>query len=1102
MNELNINAKNKADSFISNAEKAAEAINSSTTLGIVVISLLSLAIATLISRSILTQLASLTNKMSEITSTGELTQMKITGASELTRLAHHFNSLIVTLRDQLWLRGGVGDLGSELSGDLDLEAISNRAISFLARNIEACAGALYTYNHPYGTCELSASYALVEHKYLAGTVKLGEGIIGQVASDRTPVHLTEISADDAMAQSGTLAQPPKAIYAVPLTFNGKLYGVLELASFKPFTQIKQQFIDETASLIATNLFTSEQNQKVRELLRQTQLAHEQLQIKSDEINRANEEMAATNEELEAQSAELRASSEELKAQTNELQEQHLLLEKADQLKSEFLSNMSHELRTPLNSILALSQLMMSRGVGRDPAKEVEYLGVIERNGRRLLNLINDILDLSKIESGRMEIELANLAPAQVAAEAIETVRPLATEKGLKLTLDLHPCPQIQSDVGKTQQILINLLSNGIKFTESGEVHLKASSDESEILFEVTDSGIGIAEDQLLHIFDEFRQVDGSTTRRHEGTGLGLAICRKLSRMLGGDIEVTSTVSAGSTFVLRLPIAEPTGAKMAIGQTPGLEVDRYFVPDSPPMALSDDESRPLVLVVDDEESVRQLICDYLIGGGYRVATASNGRQALRLARELKPFAITLDVVMPEIDGWEVLRELKASPDTKEIPVFVVSISNDRDTGVALGASGYVLKPVDKTALLNEITRVQNVQPVEQLLIVDDDVSFSEATKEFLVDSGFQVRTLSSSPLAKEEVKRQRTDLVVLDLMMPEVDGFEVLESLREDPETADLPVIILTAKDLTLKEKERLLSASERIITKGSTDKKELLEEVLTSLGKLRAPTPPEAAKTILIVEDNEVAVIQISTALEDLGHNVLVAKNGAEGLETLEHTVPDAIVLDLMMPGVDGFEVLESLRSTPETLETPVLVLTAKELTSEDRAKLSRNNISQLIKKGEINRSQLVKCIQKLLAPKTAEAPEPTPKAVSGGKAVGKKILAVEDNDDNIITLGAIFDDLGVEYAFARDGQEGVNMASEYAPALIFMDIQLPDMSGIEATHILRKDPATANIPIIALTAKAMIGDRASLLGEGMSDYLAKPFGPKDIGLLIKKWLG
>lgn len=1106
-------AINKADGFMAEAEQVESAIVRNTTLFITAVLLVSLLIGYLVSSSILTSITALKDTMTRITRTGELSDAVLAGKNEITEMAGHFNGLIQRLRQQFWLGDGQNLLNRELSGDLEYEELLEKSIREICRYTDACAGALYTYDRDEKTCSLQASFALVERKFLGSRFKLGEGIVGQVAVEKKPILLTGVSRDEAMGRSGTVSQPPAALLAVPLLYEKALYGVLEIAVFDDLSPIKQEFLSHGANIITTYLHTAAQNRRIKELLEESQVANEQLKTQTVELQAQTEELQTLNEEFQEQSRELKEQNMELEAQRRQVEE-------ANRLKSEFLSNMSHELRTPLNSVNALSRVLILQTKGKLTEEELGYLEIIERNGKHLLSLINDILDLSKIEAGRMDVTLGRFSVASVLDAIVESVSPLAEEKGITLEQEIpDTLSPIESDESRVLQILQNIIANAVKFTDHGGVTIRVDEAGAQIQIRVEDTGIGMSQSDLADIFEEFRQVDGATTRRYEGTGLGLAIAYKAARMLGGDIRVESEKDRGSVFTVTLPKqfqgprpAAPPGP--GSGSVPGSKKSSGLEPPLP----SGDRNGRTVLVVDDDPRVLSMIARAFRREGYETLTASTGRDAVRLARTHQPFAVTLDVIMPDMDGWEVLSKLKNDPKTADIPVIIVSVSNDRDTGFALGAVGYVTKPVSRDVLVKEINKIYGHLPASVMVVDDNELDRNQAAR-MIRDEGMEVVTAENGTQCLELLDRESPDVLVLDLVMPGMDGFQVLEKLRKSPAFQELPVIIVTAKDLSYREKQALEQHAAAILIKGETSAAAILEEIkeiLDSLGKPPPPPKPVPKRNrILLVEDNDAAVIQVKTALETLGLEVDVAQDGRQALAHMEGALPGGIVLDLMMPGMDGFELLESIRSTGETREIPVLILTAKDLTPEDLDRLSANNVHQLIQKGDVDREGLLKAVARMLGRPVlepgamagpvrpaAEKPGPVPSrppARPGPERDIPLVLVVEDNPDNMTTIRAVLGNR-LQVSGAADGETGLEMASELLPDLILLDMSLPGMDGFEAVKRLKANEATAAVPVIALTAQAMKGDRERIIAAGCDDYIAKPIDPETIMDTIVKW--
>lgn len=759
--------------------------------------------------------------------------------------------------------------------------------------------------------------------------------------------------------AGTAA--PREIITLPVLVRGKVRAMLSLASLGRYSQAALGALSQSSVIALNTAFAN-------------LLANDRTRRLSEELRENNQELRAQQEELQAQAQELLKQSEEMQTQNVKLARQRLAVEEASRLKSQFLSNMSHELRTPLNSVMALSRVLMMQAKAKLSTEEVGYLEIIERNGKNLLALINDILDLSKIEAGRMDIKPRFFSLGRSLENVVESMAPLATEKHLEIRQEIpEDLPLIESDEIRVMQILQNLFANAVKFTATGRVSVSVNSDQKNISVRITDTGIGISEQDLPHIFDEFRQVDGSSSRRHEGTGLGLTIAHKAACMLGGDIAVTSTVGVGSTFTLSLPVAWP--GHMRARETP---VARQSTGVNPALKT--------ILIVDDDPRMAERISGYLLQAGYNTVIATSGQEALTRAAREQPVAITLDIIMPDMDGWEVLQGLKNSPETKNIPVIIVTVSKDKELGFALGAVGYMTKPVDRNLLVSEIRKIGR--------------------------SG--TRAISQQP---------------------------------------------------------------EKLVT----------------------------LPRILIVDDNETAIIQIRSVLENAGYAVDVACGGQEAYNYVSHTIPDGIVLDLMMPEIDGFEVLEKIRSRSDTAKIPVLILTAKDLTTADFSRLSANHVQQLVHKGDVDQESLLLKIQSMLEGEdNDDAGNLKPVTGVGLPRVHgpqpATILIVEDNLDNMTTIKAV---LQHRYRIleAHDGEKGLQMVSEARPDLVLLDMALPKMDGKTVVRRLKIDPELRDIPVIALTAKVMKGNREQILGAGCNDYISKPIDPVGCLEKITEWL-
>lgn len=1013
------------------------------------------------------------------------------GPRELRTVARNFNSMMDRLEQKLRTGDALSSIFSAASAQNRIGRLVNDVLPRIMEVTRSQAGVFYINNSEANIFRcLTANGTRLED--LADEIHTAppDHLLAQAAASGEVRVITGLHGDHELriqTQSGI--SRPTALMSIPLFHSGRPIAIIGLASLHDYRPEDIEVAQTLSLSLGQSVAAAQANEKNMRM--------------TEELRVNNEELSAANEELQTQTEELQQQSEELQQQTEELAQQRAAVEEADRLKSQFLSNMSHELRTPLNSIMALSQLMLARGTGTNPQKEAEYLRIVERNGRHLLNLINDILDLSKIESGRMDLSPTIFQPEHLVHRALEVARPLAEAKGLAIKVEADQVPAVYSDQDKVHQILLNLLSNAVKFTDRGQITVTIKATAKQVLFSVQDTGIGISQIDLPKIFDEFRQVDGSTTRRHDGTGLGLAIAQKLSRLLGGELTVETHLGQGSTFTLALPICRAATGK--------------------PVTISPSEQGPrqagraqTVLVVDDDPSVRNLLKNFLVESGYDVLLAASGHEALTLARQNKIHAVTLDVLMPDMDGWEVIRELKARPETASVPILVISVTESRATALALGASAFMVKPVDKHVLTEELERLSRKKPVSDVLVVDDDASTRQHLSLLLQDKYHEIRTASGGEEALKLIHDSAPDAIILDLMMPDMDGFTVLDRLRQDPATAHIPVLILTAKDLTGDERQRLRKAVSQIVTKGTMDRDRLLNELRTALADLEQPIVSNPGSShVLVVDDDEIAAIQISSALEDAGYATSVARSGDEALARAREAVPDAVVLDIMMPGMDGFEVLQQLRSVHQTANVPVLILTAKELTANDRARLAGNRVRQLLQKGSVDRDQLVGVVHELLSDKSNKpetAPQPAPdNTVAAENSAGKSepakppsgdgvILVVEDNPDNLITIGAVLNDMGHRHAHAANGEEAIRKVRELRPRLVLMDMQLPVLSGMEAVRQIKSDPELASIPIVALTAKAMRGDREQILAAGCDGYMAKPLDRAELARVLARW--
>ncbi|WP_320008656.1 response regulator [Maridesulfovibrio sp.] len=1104
MHDLNAYARNKADGFMAEANTVQRSILTNTIILLGLFILFFYLLSTTLIKHLTGRINDLQSTVSTITETGNFEEISVIGDNELSKLAASFNELIRSLSRQLWLRSGLNNLNDELAAVYSLDSFAESILKFLADHLQASTGAFFFYDDKEQTSYMLASYSMAEAAKLTRKFADGDGIVGQVAKERSPRILTFVQPEEGLIESGTVSASPNVLFVYPLIFANRLLGVIELTSFKEFGTVEQGFMKTACHNIATALNAIIQREEIDALYNETIAQNEELTKAGEIARKAKEEIESRNKELSLRSEELRLQANLLRLQKNELEAKKVQVEESDRLKSEFLSNMSHELRTPLNSILALSQLMQIKGTGRDEKKEAEYLNVIERNGKHLLSLINDILDLSKIESGRMEVYPSNFIPAELLEEVSATIRPMAEGKSLSFTTRVDCSQSMFSDRDKIRQILLNMLSNSIKFTDEGTIEVELLNDDDYLVLNVKDTGIGIAPEDQEDIFDEFRQVDGSTSRRHEGTGLGLAICKKLAIALEGDLEVASELGSGSTFTLRLP----------------LRLSNYKQKKKIPLEVSrknHNESMDTVLVVDDDPKSREIITDHLKNAGYAVIEADNGSRALELAASNSLVGITLDIFMPGMDGWETLNLLKNNLNTMDIPVVIVSISDDATTGYVLGAASHLTKPIDKQQLLFEINNLKKQAPVKSVLIVDDNENDRAIISTILEESGYSTVEADSGRSGVDKAVSLLPDAMTLDLIMPGMDGFQVLEEIDRIPLLDYLPVIIVTAKDLNSEDHKKLLDRSRVIVQKGELDVKTLLQKLENGLENIRMQKPEQSTQKmckahVLVIEDNDIATMQLSILLKELGLRLSHAASAEKAEQLIEQTNPDLILIDLMISSFNVFDLFETIRSKPETASTPVIVITGRELTDKDLDVLQKQNVMQFNRKEPLDRELLKELIltsvQDIMHPDCVNLPkndfgkvEFPDSGINAPFGKGKTIVVVEDNKDNIVTLKAILDDFQGELHVAYDGESGLEKIREIRPDIVLMDIQLPGINGLEATAAIKSSDDLKHIPVIAVTARAMKGDKDKILSAGCDGLLTKPYDVKVLRGMLIKWL-
>ncbi len=716
---------------------------------------------------------------------GKFEEIELNRSDELGQLASDFNRMSVMLGNNYTRLNAYSELVTALNSHVDIQDVEVNSLNLVCHHSGSNIGALYLMDKDDSTLELSAGYALRKDG-LSRRYPIGEGIPGQCAKELRTLEISDVSSESGFqVDTGLVEVAPKHTLAVPILFRERLLGVLVLGSMEPFDDLKKEIIHNSVPQIGVALTNAKNNEAALLLSRE-------IAIKNEELNKKNSE-----------------------------------LEKAYRVKSDFLASMSHELRTPLNSIIGFSSVLL--GPTGDPLTPDQRMAMekVLKNGKHLLLLINDILDFSKLEAGRMTVNVESDDVSNIVANTVMTIEMLVKQKNLELKQDIEPdLPMMKTDILKVKQIIVNLLSNAVKFTEHGEIVLTINQPKKGFIsFSVKDSGIGIEEKNLHLVFEEFQQIDSSHSRKYKGTGLGLPISRRLARMLGGDLTVESTVGKGSTFTLLVPVEfTPEKSKEQPAPAPLKSFDgKKMEQGSLKQAIAQTvgpESGTKVLCIDDDPDALQILRSYLVPEGYSVTVALSGDEGIRLVKEIKPALITLDIMMPQKDGWQVLRELKRDPQAKDIPVIIHSMIDNKPLAMSLGAVDVMPKPVDSKALLQ---RVQSaVKTSDQfVLVVDDNKDYANALKNQLEKEGFNTVLAHSGEEAMSVLNRSTPALIFLDVVMPGMDGFQVVSKLQSHETWKKIPVIIMSGKELTNRERDMLQNYIKDVLNKEEFSKEAL-----------------------------------------------------------------------------------------------------------------------------------------------------------------------------------------------------------------------------------------------------------------------------------------
>jgi signal transduction histidine kinase/CheY-like chemotaxis protein/CHASE3 domain sensor protein len=900
------------------------------------------------------------------------------------------------VQQQSWLRSGHAQLAEQMVGQTAAPQLAEKTLEFLARYLEAAVAAFYL-REDNGSLTRIASYGFSRPGETENqSFYAAEGLLGQAAKQRRVLVLNDIPNDYLKVTTGLGQGKPRNVTLAPVDNDGNVNGVIEMGFLRDVTARDLAFLELIANGIGTSVEAARYRQRLQDMLEETQQLNE-------EMTQQQEELRATNEELEQQSRVLEQSQTLLEERASDLQE-------ASRYKSEFLANMSHELRTPLNSALILAKLLSDNQPGNLNGEQVKFAQTIYSAGNDLLNLINDILDISKVEAGKLEVMPENIPVGRMLEALKMTFAPLAEQKNLVFHVKIkEDAPQtLFTDRQRVEQILRNLMSNAIKFTEQGDITLTVSpqgADGTAIRFDVQDSGIGIPLHQQERIFEAFQQADGTTSRRFGGTGLGLSISRDLSRLLGGTIEVSSSPGQGSIFSLLLPVelgktlqaapadmaavASAAAAAAGLGQplaasapTPATvtvtasaisaSAPAQSQPDACDPAFADDRDLAAVgrsvLVIEDDTGFAKILYDLAHEMHYRCIVTHSAAGGLTLAAGYLPDAILLDLRLPDGSGLDVLQRLKQNPLTRHIPVHVVSALEPSETALHLGAVGHAIKPTTLEDLKNVFLKLEDkfTQKVKRVLLVEDDVRQRESVIELIGDADVEITAVALGEEALALLRTSIFDCMIIDLKLPDIQGDELLERMSRENIVSFPPVIVYTGRNLTRAEEHDLLKYSRTIIIKGARSPERLLDEVTLFLHKVESELSAERqgmlrkvrsrdrvfeGRKVLLVDDDVRNIFALTNALEQKGLSVEIGRNGFEAISQLDAIGDiDLVLMDVMMPGMNGLEAMDKIRQDTRFRRLPIIAITAKAMKDDQEQCIKAGASDYLAKPIDLDR--------------------------------------------------------------------------------------------------------------------------------------------------------
>ncbi|OHC62776.1 MAG: regulator [Rhodocyclales bacterium GWA2_65_20] len=903
-----------------------------------------------------------------------------------------------TARD--WLKSGRNELNFLIREEQSTSEMADKVLAFMVSYLKAGVGALYLFDESVVKLVLTATYALTGDMKPGQQFRLGEGVIGQAARQQKVICLADVPSGYLPIGSALGESAPKIVAAIPLLHGNRLVGVIEIGSFCDFTDTELKFVELARETIAIAIDANRAHQRTAELLEQTEQQSEELRVQQEELQQSNEELEERAQMLEQQRENIRLKNQEIEAGSQVLQEKVAELERVSTYKSEFLANMSHELRTPLNSLMILSSLLKQNKDGNLTERQVEFAATINSAGVDLLNLINDILDLSKVEAGQMQFNFAALPVADLCDSLRATFEPLAEQKELafRMEVDAGVPAMFQGDEQRVHQILKNLLSNALKFTEQGQVSLRIATPSAQenplpvpaLAFIVSDTGIGVSHEKQQLVFDAFQQADGSISRKYGGTGLGLSISLQLARGMHGEIRMSSEAGKGSVFTLYMPLAAaapqaerraapaaqlppPPRAARPLLATPPRRGMEDVEPLSFEAPLPDDRSQlaagdKCILIIEDDLNFARILQGMVKERGFDALVASDGESGIAMARRFLPSAVVLDVMLPHIDGWGVMRSLKDNPATRHIPVHFVTCLEDRQKAMAMGAIGFVTKPASMEQLNEVFQFIEGslAKSMRKLLIVEDNEHEAKSMVALLEESGVEIAVAASGKAAIALLASQPFDCMVLDLGLSDMSGFDLLEYIQKMEGARRIPVIIHSGRELTHEDERKLRRYAESIIIKGAKSPERLLNEVTLFLHLVESNLHPNKQRMIrtaidkeamlegrkvLLVDDDMRNIFSLSSVLAEKSMVVIEAENGKEALARLEqHQDIGIILMDIMMPEMDGYAAMREIRKNPRLVNIPIIAMTAKALRGDQEKCMAAGASDYIAKPIEVDK--------------------------------------------------------------------------------------------------------------------------------------------------------